>query len=439
MTVRLASEPAGGGPVATGPAGHGGGAGPPDAASGERTAPPVRRARLPWRWGTLLACAGAALIGVTEVGAQTPVAAAGPAASDGAAAAGRPGPLGLPGFPGLPGLTGGPGLPGQTGPAAGAGTGTTTGPGAPGPATAPASGRPAPAPGAGGAAVPAEPLPVPPLRARVTDLAGLLDPQETAALEARLATLERQRGSQVVVLLVPSTQPEDIAAFAQRVGDAWKVGRREVGDGLLLVVAVQDRRVNLQVAKALEGAVPDLAARQIIDRVLAPAFRTGDHGGGLLRAVDALDARIAGEGLPVPERPSGSGGGTGLEGLESVLVLFVMVVPLLGSALVRSLGRRTGALAAGLAGGSLAGWLTASVFVGLGAGMLAAVLVGLFAGRSVGRRSLGRSGRAGGVLWGGGIGSAGGWSGGGGGWGGGGGFSSGGGGDFGGGGASGSW
>src|SRR6185369_7883677 len=111
-------------------------------------------------------------------------------------------------------------------------------------------------------------LPVPPLSDRVIDQTGTLSPAQRSALVDKLATLERELGTQLVILIVPTTQPEDIAAYAQRVADQWKIGRREVGDGLLLVVAKNDRGVRIEVAKTLEGAVPDLAARQIIDRAI---------------------------------------------------------------------------------------------------------------------------------------------------------------------------
>ena len=103
-----------------------------------------------------------------------------------------------------------------------------------------------------------------------------------------------------MLLLVPATAPEDIAAYAQRVADTWKIGRRDVGDGVLVVVAKDERRVRIEVAKALEGAIPDLAARQIIDNAIRPAFRANDYAGGLDAAVDQLIARIQGEALPAP-------------------------------------------------------------------------------------------------------------------------------------------
>lgn len=285
----------------------------------------------------------------------------------------------------------------------------------------------------GSAGVAAQPVqPVPPLSGRVVDAAGVLSPADREALTSQLAAVEATRGSQLVVLVVRSTAPEDIAAYAQRIGDAWRIGRRDVGDGLLIVVAVDDRRVNIQVAKALEGAVPDLAARQIIAGVITPAFRVGDYAGGLKAAIGALDARIGGEGLPLPQAPpDGSAEGSSGFDLEDLAIFLFVVVPVLGSVLTAIFGRRLGSLLTGGAAGAVGWWLTASLWVAAGAGLAALVLVGVF---GVGA-SRGRGGRGGPpVIWGDGH-HGGGWSGGRGG----GGFSSGGGGDFGGGGASGSW
>ena len=167
-----------------------------------------------------------------------------------------------------------------------------------------------------GAVLPAraqELKPVPVLTAPVIDQTGTLTPTQRGALEAKLMALEREIGSQVVVLMVPSTAPEDIADYSQRVGDTWKIGRRDVGDGLLIVVAKDDRKMRIAPAKSLEGAVPDLAARQIIDRTLTPAFRNGDYVGGLNAAIDQLAARIKGEALPAPGARAGGGGQRGAD------------------------------------------------------------------------------------------------------------------------------
>lgn len=273
-------------------------------------------------------------------------------------------------------------------------------------------------------------LPVPPLSGRVIDQTGTLSGAQRDAMSAKLAGFEAASGPQIVVLLVPTTQPEDIAAYAQRVGEAWKIGRREVGDGLLIVVAKNDRRVNIQTAKALEGAVPDLAARQIIDNAIRPAFRADDYAGGLNAAIDQLVARIQGEALPEPARgaaPSNWPGGW--QPMELLIFAFV-ALPVVAGVTRRIFGRGLGSLASGGATGVVA-WLVSGSLILAAIGVVIGLLFGLFAGASNLLRSSGRHG--------GGFGS-GGWSGGGGwGGGGGGGFSSGGGGDFGGGGASGNW
>jgi len=296
---------------------------------------------------------------------------------------------------------------------------------------------------AAGAARAQDVLPVPAPSGRVIDQTGTLTAPQIEALSAKLAAFEAAAGPQIVVLMLPSTQPEDIAAYAQRVGEAWKIGRRDVGDGLLIVVAKNDRRVNIQTAKALEGAVPDLAVRQIIDRAIRPAFRADDYAGGLNAAIDQLIARIKGEALPAPQqrgRPPSSSPFGGLQPLELLIFAFV-ALPLVAGVTRRIFGRGLGALASGGATGGLA-WLVSSSLLVAGIGGVIGLLFGLFAGASSLLRSSGRHGGgfAGGL--GGGLGGLGGGGFGGGGWsggGGGGGFSSGGGGDFGGGGASGDW
>ncbi|MFZ2989173.1 MAG: TPM domain-containing protein [Ideonella sp.] len=270
---------------------------------------------------------------------------------------------------------------------------------------------------------------VPPLQQRITDLTGTLTPAQVQALDGKLAAFEAEAGPQIVVLMIPSTAPEDIAALAFRVADSWKVGRREVGDGLLILVAKDDRRMRIEVAKALEGAVPDLAARQIIDRQMKPAFRTGDYAGGLNLAIDQLMLRLKGEALPAPAaRSPGGQAASGLGGIEQLALFFFLGVPVVGSVLSAVLGRKAGSGLTALGAGSLAGWWASSVLLGGVAGLVALVLVGVMGS---GRRSSGGHGGMGLPPF-----IGGGWGGGGGG---GGGFSSGGGGDFGGGGASGDW
>jgi uncharacterized protein len=230
------------------------------------------------------------------------------------------------------------------------------------------------------------------------------------------------------------------------VGETWKIGRKDVGDGLLLVVAKNDRRLWIAPAKALEGAVPDLAARQIVRDIITPAFKTGDYAGGLDKGVDALMARIRGEGLPEPARRTpGASAEDGFQ-VEDLLAFLFVAVPVAGGLLSAMVGRKLGAMLTGSAAGSVVWWVTQSLLLGVGAGVVALLVVGVL-GLGSALRGLGGQGgrssrgdRSGPVVFG-----EGGWSRGGGGWSGGGGgggfggFRSGGGGDFGGGGAGGSW
>ena len=275
-------------------------------------------------------------------------------------------------------------------------------------------------------------LAVPALSARVIDQTGTLDAAAQGALEAKLAAFEAQAGPQIVVLMVPTTLPEDIASYAQRLGDAWKIGRREVGDGLLVVVAKNDRKVWIAPAKALEGAVPDLAARQIIQNQITPAFKRNDFAGGLDAGVDALIARIRGEALPAPAAQPARGASPGLD-WEALAMFFFVGVPVIGSLLTAVMGRKLGSVVTAAGTGTAAGWLGGSLLIGGIAGLVALVIVGVLGVGAAGRRG-GRGGALGipPVIFGGG--GRGGWGGGGGG-----GFSSGGGGNFGGGGAGGSW
>ncbi|WP_363798601.1 TPM domain-containing protein [Lysobacter firmicutimachus] len=270
--------------------------------------------------------------------------------------------------------------------------------------------------------------PIPALTSPVVDTTATLDADARARLEAQARELQRRKGSQLQVLMVPTTAPEDIAAYAVRAYEQFRLGRKGVDDGVLLVVAKDDRRVRIEVGYGLEGAITDAQSGRIIQEYLAPKFRAGDYAGGLADASAMLVRLIDGEPLPAPMASGQGGGGEGDDGW--LLAVFIAVF---GAQFVRALLGRLpallrGAITAVVVGGvawllSLAWWL-----VGLCA------LIGLFAGLlgSVG----GHYARGGG--WGG---YGGGWGGGGGGWGGGGGGGgwSGGGGSSGGGGASGSW
>jgi uncharacterized protein len=276
---------------------------------------------------------------------------------------------------------------------------------------------------------------IPPSSARVVDMTNTLDASALQTLETKLAALEERKGSKVAVLMVATTQPEDIVGYASRAANTWNIGRKGVGDGVLIVVAKRDGKVRIEVAKALEGAVPDLAAKQIIDEMV-PALRKGDFAGGLSIAVDRLAQRIESEELPSAQRPS-NGLNTLGEGFQwmDIAIFMLFAIPI-GGAIAKSIfGNKLGSLVTGGAVGGLAFFVTASMALAIIACVVALIftLMSSAGGVATGRRGYGR-GRN--TDWGGGGfgGGGGGWSSGGGS---GGGWSAGGGGDFGGGGASG--
>ena len=276
---------------------------------------------------------------------------------------------------------------------------------------------------------------VPALTAHVMDSTGTLSAAQQAALETKLTAFEQARGAQVVVLMVATTQPEDIAVYAQRVGDSWKIGRKSIGDGLLLVVAKNDRTVRIETTKALEGAIPDLAASQIIEDAITPRFKQGDFAGGLEAGADQIMARITGENLPAPQQGNSSRrNGKGGFDWTTLAVFLFFAVPIGGRVLSSVLGRKLGSVATGGAVGVLAWLFTSSLLIG-GIAAVVGLVFALISGIS-GLGGLGRGGRS--SSWGGPGGFGGGGFGGGSGRGGGG-FGSGGGGNFGGGGASGNW
>jgi len=271
-------------------------------------------------------------------------------------------------------------------------------------------------------------VPVPALSGRVVDASAVLSTEQRQALEGKLAALETSSGSQVVILMVPSTLPEDIASFGNRVGNTWRIGRKGVGDGLLLIVATSDRKLRFEVAKSLEGAIPDLAAKQIIDEAISPRFKQGDYAGGLDAGVDQIAARIKGEALPVPSQGGANSGGSETFDWQNLIVFVFFGVFMVGSVVRRILGNKLGSVVTGGAVGVLVNMVTGSVLIAVFAAFVAMVFV-LISSVGSAFRGLGGGGFTG-------SGSGGGWSSGSDS---GGGFSSGGGGDFGGGGASGDW
>ena len=260
---------------------------------------------------------------------------------------------------------------------------------------------------------------VPPLKARVTDLTATLTSDQRAALEQKLAALEARKGSQVAVLLVPTTQPETVEQYAIRVFDQWKLGRKGMDDGVLLLVAKNDRKLRIEVGYGLEGAIPDAIAKRVVDEDIVPLFKQGNFYGGISAGADRVSKLIEGELMPPPRRTAAPGSGWSTETLFIGFIILVMASQLLHSLLGRFLGAGVAGFAAGIVGYLLAG-LAAAAIIGL-----IAFVISLFAG-ATGRRASGWS-------------SGGNWSSGGGSWSSGGGGFSGGGGSSGGGGASGSW
>ena len=265
---------------------------------------------------------------------------------------------------------------------------------------------------------------VPALTARVVDTTGTLSADQKLAMETKLARFEAERGTQIGVLLVRTTAPEDIFSFANRVGNTWKLGRKDIGDGLLIVVAKDDRKFRIEVAKTLEGAIPDLLAKRVMDEAMVPLFKQGDFAGGIDAGLDRLIGLVKGEALPAPATASTQTNG-GFQWMDLAVFLF-FAVAVGGSILRRIFGSRLGALVAGLGAGVVAMVVTSSILIAVFAALAGVVFTLMASAR----------GYAGGAHqpWGG-SGTGGGWGSGSGG----GGFSSGGGGNFGGGGASGVW
>ncbi len=270
-------------------------------------------------------------------------------------------------------------------------------------------------------------LAVPTLSAHVLDTTGTLNAEQVQALDSKLTAFELNRGAQVVILLVPTTQPEDITSYANRVANTWKMGRKEIGDGLLVVVAKNDRKVRIEVAKTLEGAIPDLAAKRIIEQAITPRFKQGDFAGGLDAGSDLIMKLITGEALPAPNAAA-KASNQDFEWMDMLIFAFI-AVPIMGSVARSMVGSKLGTVLTGAAAGGLAFFMTSSLLVA-GLVTVVAMLFTLFS--SLAHIANATTGRRGGV-WGqgsdsrrgGGFGSGG--------------FSSGGGGNFGGGGASGGW
>lgn len=253
---------------------------------------------------------------------------------------------------------------------------------------------------------------VPALSARVTDLAGVLSSEQRSALEQKLAAFEAAKGSQIAVLIVPSTQPETIEQYSIRVAEQWKLGRKGVDDGLLLLIARDDRALRIEVGYGLEGVVPDAIAHRVIDEIIVPRFRAGDYAGGIDAGVDKLIGLVNGEPLPPPPKRQVVDDGR----FNSLLPLLIFAL-VMTQFLRRIFGSGLGAVLSG-GGVFLLVWLVSQVLgLAILLGIVAFVLT-LF-GAAIPLGGGGWSSRGGGGFGGGGFGG-GGFGGGGGGFGGGG-------------------
>ncbi|WP_454650851.1 TPM domain-containing protein [Bradyrhizobium liaoningense] len=268
---------------------------------------------------------------------------------------------------------------------------------------------------------------VPQLTGRVVDQTGTLSSSDVATLSQKLQDFESRKGSQIAVLIVPTTQPETIEQFSIRVAEAWKIGRKKIDDGAILVVAKNDRHLRIEVGYGLEGALTDVTSRRIIDEVITPKFRTGDFAGGISDGVDRMIRAVDGEPLPVPSPTVHFGN---LDDLAPLFIVTLFVSIGVGGFFRAVLGRLLGSLTTGGIIAALT-WLilgSAGLAAALGVlGFIIGFVADLFSAMTPGtgrsRGSSWSSGSSGG--WSSGSSSSGGFSGGGG--------------SFGGGGASGSW
>jgi uncharacterized protein len=209
---------------------------------------------------------------------------------------------------------------------------------------------------------------IPNLSQRVTDLTGTLTAEQIAALESKLADFETQKGSQIAVLLLPTTQPEDIAAYSIRVADAWKIGRKNVDDGLIMIIAKDDHRSRLEVGRGLEGVIPDAIAKRVLAETMKPHFKNEDYAGGIEAGVTQLIGLIQGETLPAPT------GDTSDDGFDTFLIILFfccVVVDLLFSSLFGSgIGAVASSISIGAISAGVASWLAVdmwvAVFMGIG-------------------------------------------------------------------------
>src|SRR5665213_1852667 len=218
---------------------------------------------------------------------------------------------------------------------------------------------------------------VPPLVGRVVDQTGTLSSDDIASLDQKLRDFEARKGSQIAVLIVPTTAPEEIEQYSIRVAEAWKIGRKKIDDGAILLVAKNDRKLRIEVGYGLEGALTDVTSQRIIDEIITPKFRSGDFAGGISDGVDRIMSVVDGEPLPAPQprqqRGSGSQGSDFTSFLNPFNPFSIIIVLVLGGAFRKIFGRLFGSVATGGLIGAIAWFIFGSMIVSGIAGIIASI------------------------------------------------------------------
>jgi uncharacterized protein len=216
---------------------------------------------------------------------------------------------------------------------------------------------------------------VPPLSGRVVDQTGTLSSGDIATLTQTLKDLESRKGSQIAVLIVPTTEPETIEQYSIRVAEAWKIGRRRIDDGALVVVAKNDRKLRIEVGYGLEGALNDATARRIIDEVITPKFRAGDFAGGISAGIDRMVRVINGEPLAAPQPPAQRQGTSSFSSFDPLNPFLIIPVLLFGGLVRRVLGRLLGSVVTGSVVALFAWFFFGSLLAAVLAGIIASIFV----------------------------------------------------------------
>ena len=219
----------------------------------------------------------------------------------------------------------------------------------------------------GASAVVRADTPIPPLTARVTDQTATLTADQTQALEQSLQAFEARKGSQIAVLIVPSTEPETIEQYGLRVAEQWKIGRKSVDDGAILIVAKNERALRIEVGYGLEGVLNDATSKRIISEIIVPRFQQGDYYGGITAGIDQMVRVVDGEPLPQPKAEPTSGN----PDLRQVAPIILILALIVGGFLRSILGKVPGAIVTGGVLGFVAWLFAGALVIAIVAGLIA--------------------------------------------------------------------